>query len=380
MQTETPDRYSGLRRYGRPAAVAGVILVVVAWIASGVLTREPARQPEDRDPQPMAVAVVEREAEPVERLLALQGQVEPDVRVIVRAETAGQVAEWQVSRGATVTAQDELASLRMDDREARRRQAIARERGLESDYDAKRQLFEEGHIPRTELEALEAELEAARAEREAVELDIRNTRIRAPVSGVVNQRLAERGEFVARGDPVAEIVDNDPLVAVVQVPQHQIARVRPGQEARIRFLDGRRAGGEVRFVSTVAEPGTRTFRVEVEIPNPDGALPSGISAGVEIPTEEVKAHKLSPAVVGLDDAGRVGVKTVDDNDRVVFHPVSVIRADPDGVWVTGLPERVRVITVGHGFVTAGEHVRPRLQEEVDGVPGTTPGPTDTEER
>lgn len=353
----------GRRLHGRWLAAAGILLLAIVWIVSGVVMREDEPAPEPREAQPMTVAVVWQEAVPVERILNLQGRVDPDQRVRVRAETAGQVADWAVDRGAEVSTDDLLARLRMDDREARLRQAIARERGAESDYEATRRLHDQGHASRTELEAREAEREAARAEREAVELDIRNTQVRAPLAGIVHQRLAERGDFVGRGDPVAEIVDNDPLVAVVQVPQHQIARVHTGLPARIRFLDGRRAEGEVRFVSRLAEPGTRTFRVEVEIPNPDGELPSGISAGVEIPTDSVPAHQLSPAVMALEDDGRIGVKTVDDEDRVVFHPVEVVRTGPDGVWVTGLPELARVITVGQGFVSAGERVRPQPQED-----------------
>ncbi len=351
--------------YGRWIAAGGIVLLAVAWIASGVLTREPPAEPQPRAAQPMAVAVETRAAEPVERILVLQGQVEPDQRVRVRAETAGQVAEWAVTRGAEVAAEDLLARLRIDDREAQRRQAIARERGAESDFEATRRLHQQGHASRTALDAREAELEAARAAREAAELDLRNTRIRAPLAGIVHQRLAEPGDFVGRGDPVAEIIDNDPLLAVVQVPQHQIGRVERGQTARIRFLDGRTAEGEVRFVARVAEPGTRTFRLEVEVPNPDGALPSGLSAGVEIPTDIVRAHRVSPAVMSLGDDGRVGVKTVDDADRVVFHPVEVVRTAAEGVWVTGLPDEVRVITVGQGFVTEGERVRPQAAGETE---------------
>ncbi|MGM0553798.1 MAG: efflux RND transporter periplasmic adaptor subunit [Pseudomonadota bacterium] len=351
-----------------------ILALVVAWIASGMLGRDAEEIAAAPGPSPMAVAVTELAAEPVERLLVLQGRVEPDLRVMVRAETAGQVAEWDVVRGARVEAGDELAHLRLDDREARRRQALARLRGAESEYEAAQRLHDQGHVSRTQLEAHEAEREAARAELEAIELDIRNTRITAPIAGVVNQRLADQGEFVGRGDPVAEVVVNDPLLAVVHVAQHQIARVAPGLAARIRFLDGRRAEGEVRFVARVAEPGTQTFRVEIAVPNPDEALPSGISAGVEIPTATERAHKLSPAWMGLDDSGRVGVKTVGDDDRVMFHTVEVIRAAADGVWVTGLPDNARVITTGQGFVTAGEKVLPKT---VDRDPeATTPDAVD----
>ncbi|WP_290648144.1 efflux RND transporter periplasmic adaptor subunit [Aquisalimonas sp.] len=346
-----------LTRHARPALFVGIILVATVWIASGVATREAPESPAAGERGPMTVAVRGSTAEPVERVLVLQGQVEPEQRVTVRAETAGQVAEWHVPRGASVDADTELLRLRMDDREARRRQAIAQLRGRESEYAAKRELFEDGYATRLELEAEEAQVEAARAELEAIELDIRNTRIHSPISGVVNVREAERGDYVGVGEAVAEIVDNDPLLAVVQVPQHQIGRVRIGQRARIRFLDGRAAEGEVRFAATVAEPATRTFRVEIEVPNPERDFPSGISTGVEIPTDEVPAHKVSPALIGLDESGQVGVKTVEEGHRVAFHPVEVVRTARDGVWVTGLPERARIITVGQGFVTTGERVR-----------------------
>ncbi|TVP76892.1 MAG: efflux RND transporter periplasmic adaptor subunit [Thioalkalivibrio sp.] len=365
----------------RPIAVLGVILLAVIWIASGVLTREPPEPTEAPEWEPMRVLVEDRVAQPVEQLLILQGRIEPHLRVMVRVETAGQVERWAVVAGTVVDPGDELATLAMDDREARRRQAIARLRGRQSEFQATQRLVENQHVPEIDLEVAEAELEAARAELEAIELEIRHTRIRAPIPGVLEQRLAERGEFLSIGDAVGEVISNDPLLAVVQVPQHQIGRMSLGLPARIRLADGRRAEGIVRFVGTVAAPETRTFRVEIEIPNPERALPSGISARVEIPTDTVLAHRVSPAIISLDQAGRVGVKTVDAEDRVVFHSIEVVRTEPEGVWITGAPYEARLITVGQGFVMAGEQVRPELQNEgqnqVQDAPNrTTSGPAE----
>ena len=351
-----------VRRRPRLIGVILLALVAVAWIASGVIMREPPEVSESGGTEPMTVAVEERRAQRVERIVALQGDVEPHQRIQVRAETAGQIAGWDVALGADLDAGERLARLRMDDREAKRQEAIARLRDRQSERDATARLVEDGAAPPIQLDAREAEVAAAHARLEAIELDIENTRIRSPIEGTLNRRIAEQGDFVSVGDPVAEVVDNDPLLGVVQVPQHQIERIESGQPARLRFLDGRRAEGRVTFVSRVARPGTRTFRVEVEVPNAEGALPSGISAEIEIPTREVEAHKVSAAVISLDDAGRVGTKIVDDDNRVVFHPIEVIRTAPDGVWVTGLPERIRLITVGQDFVSAGEEVRARTAE------------------
>ncbi len=355
----------------RAVRVALVAAAVVLWIASGIVLREAPEPPQHREPGPMRVAVEIRDAEPVERILALQGRVEPDQHVIVHAETAGQIEVWQVRRGAAVEAGDEIARLSLDEREARRRQAVAGVRDRESEYDAVSDLVAEGFAaPREERVAL-AELETARAQLHEIEQEIANTRIRSPIRGVVNRRLAEVGEFVPVGGDVGEIVDNDPLRVVGQIPQHQIGRVRTGLTGRVRFIDGTQAEGEVIYLSPLADPGTRTFRVEVEIPNPDQTLPSGISAELVIPTETVQAHKLSPALLTLDDAGRVGAMSVDEDERARFHPVEIVRAEPDGVWVTGLPQQVRLITIGQGFVTAGERVIPvdeSDQERLGGAP------------
>jgi membrane fusion protein, multidrug efflux system len=340
-----------------------ILLAIGAWIAVGMLTREPVAVVEPPERPRTAVAATWSEAQPVERLLTLYGDIEPDQAVIVRAETAGQVAEVIARRGAEVEPGDVVARLGMDDRMARMRRAEAQVAGEEGDYEAARQLAEQGHAPQLRVDTALAELEAARAELEAIQLEIENTTIRAPIEGVVNRVIAERGHYVGIGGEVAEIIDNDPLVAVVQVPQHAIARVSAGGPARVSVIGREPLQGTVRFIAPLAEAATRTFRVEIELPNPERSLPSGISAEVIIPTATVMAHKVSPAIVSLDEQGVVGIKTVDEEGLVAFHPIELVRAEPDGVWVTGVPEQARLITVGQGFVSAGEQV------EVREVPG-----------
>ena len=98
------------------------------------------------------------------------------------------------------------------------------------------------------------------------------------------------------------------------------------------------------------------------MPNDDGAIPAGISAEVIIPTGEATAHFLSPSIVSLDTQGTLGIKTVDAEAKVTFFPIQIVKAQIDGIWVTGLPEAVDVITVGQGFVNAGEIVAPSAAE------------------
>ena len=86
------------------------------------------------------------------------------------------------------------------------------------------------------------------------------------------------------------------------------------------------------------------------------------------------AHFVTPALLSLADDGAIGLKTVDERNRVRFRPVDIIKDTPDGVWLGGLPAEVRVITVGQDFVSAGQEVAPVGPDEPSGGPaGSRPG-------
>ena len=350
-----------LHRYRSALLVLGAVLLLALWIASGSLTRpdSPEEMPEAR--QPVAVGVTLSEAQTIERLVRARGELLPEQAVTVRAKTGGQVAETPVAEGDAIEEGAVLARLDPDDRPARVRQAEAAVRGAQSDHEAAQALGREGFQARLREEASLAELEAARARLESARLELEHTTIRAPISGVVKQRHIGRGDFVTAGEPIVEIVENNPLRAVIQLPQQPVHAVRAGQEARLSLLDGSQHAGVVSFVSPQADPRTRTFRSEVRMANPERRLPSGISVQVEIPVSSVEAHPLSPALISQDSTGRLGVMLAERDpqgqERARFVPVEPVRAEANRLWVTGLPPQARLITLGHGFVSDGEPVR-----------------------
>ncbi|MCL7750420.1 efflux RND transporter periplasmic adaptor subunit [Guyparkeria hydrothermalis] len=331
-------------------------LLLFGWVLSGDDNGGEVDTPERSTT--VKVGLTGSHAESVERVLQLQGQAEPEQVVRVRAKTGGEVAETPVEEGAVVEADQLLARLTLDDRPARLSEAKAAERRAQGDYDAASRLADQGFQARLAAERARAELEAARARVAAIELDIEHTAIPTPIAGVLNRQIARVGDVVAAGEPVAEIVENNPLRAVVRIPQHRIHEVEEGQAARVTFLDGQVREGTVRYVSTVAEDETRTFRARVEVANPDRNLPSGTSVTVEIPVEEVRAHAISPALISQSESGELGVKiAVDgaaDELEARFVPVTPIRADAEQVWVTGLDDTVRLISLGQGFVRDGD--------------------------
>lgn len=339
----------------------GLVVILAAWMLSGILghTANTENLPSSKSAQPnepMKVQVRIQHAEPVIREVVIQGQTEPNRTVILRAETSGRVMELIAERGARVKAGEPILRLEMNDREARLRQARALVLQRERDFAAIKKLGQTGYQAETRVNQAMAELEAAKAELERIQLDISHTTIRAPFDGILNEREAEIGAVVAPNDSVATLVDNNPLVVSGQVSQQAISQIRLGQPAKVGLVNGRQAEGTIRYISATADTATRTFRVEVEVANPEAMLTAGVSAEIRIPVETVSTHFLSPALLSLDSQGVLGAKTVNAASKVEFHPVSIVRANADGVWVSGLPEQARLITVGQGFVRTGEQV------------------------
>ena len=341
-----------------------LLLLVAAWMASGQLhgSAEPApRAATAREPkavEPMKVLVDSLPAREVAVEVVVRGQIEPHRLLDLRAEVSGKVVEIPVRKGARVERGQVLLRQAADDRPATVAQARAELTRRRLDVEAARRLFEQKVQSEWKLKLAEASMATARAALEAAELELARIEVRAPFDGVVETIHVELGSFLDRADPMMKLVDNNRLKAVGYVPQQSAPAVSPGQPVSVRLLDGRTVDGRIDFISKVADAKTRSFRVEAEVIPGGGVLDAGVSAELRITVGTERAHFASPSILALDGQGRVGVKAVDENGTVVFFPITLVRTQADGVWVSGLPEDARVIVRGQGFVTGGQIVAP----------------------
>jgi multidrug efflux system membrane fusion protein len=244
----------------------------------------------------------------------------------------------------------------MDDRKIRLARAEAQLSRSKADLEAAEKLLKKQLQSENNVRAAKASLAVAEAELAAVQLDIARTSIRAPFDGFIEHRAVEVGVLLERGDDVATIVDDSRIRASAQVPQQHVASLSPGQTVSVRLITGEQAEGRLTFISRVADAGTRSYRIEAEVPNPDHELISGLSAVLEIPTGKQVGHFFKPSLLTLHDDGRLGVMAVNEKNEAVFYAVELIRSEGDGVWVSGLPAKVRLVTFGQGFIQAGEIV------------------------
>lgn len=349
-----------LRRSHITALVVSAALGL--WMLSGSLTG--GDPPTSAEPiatveEPLTrVRVADLEPTTIAQEVIVSGRTEPARAVTLRAEIDARVVAVPVAKGARVAAGDALVQLDTRDLEAELEEAGALVQQRRLEYQAAQRLLDRNLLAETEMVAAMANLEAAEARRRRTQIKLADAQIRAPFGGVLEARPVEIGDFVRAGDEVARVLEMDPLVVAGNVSQAAVGRVSVGMPGEAKLVTGERLRGRLRFVAAEADSATRTFRVELQVPNPDSRLTSGVTAEILLSTGETSAHLLSPAILTLGDGDELGVKAVDEDDRVEFLPVQVARATAEGFWVTGLGDRVRVITVGHGFVHEGEQVIP----------------------
>ncbi len=348
--------------------LAGVIvaLIVLYFLVKGLFGGAPSSE-EAQAAAPEEFTVIYQTVSPRDWRdeVTVRGRTEADRKVIVRAETSGAVAETPAELGALVSTGEVLCRLNVDARQAQLAEARAARAKAKLDYDAAVKLSEDGFRSETAVASAKAVLDQAAAQLERARTELAKTEIKAPFDGVFDERHVELGDFMNVGDPCATVIQRSPFLVVGAVSERDVAKIRKGDRGRARLATGESIDGVVRFVATSAEPATRTFDVELEVPNEDGTLRDGVTAEFTVFAEERSAHRTPRAALVLNDEGDIGLRTLDEGNIVRFKPVRLIGETPSGVWVAGLSGDVRVITSGQLYVNEGQEVAAVEADEAD---------------
>ncbi len=346
-----------------------IALAIGAWLFSGQLgedstpvthdslaeqNRQAKAQQADQEPTRVRARVIQ--ASPQLQHVVLRGKTENKRTVSVKAETAGRIIDRPVERGTAVEEGDLLCQISMEDRYASLTQSREALNQAKIEYEGSLKLKERGYQSETAIAQAKAALAAAEANLKRAEIDVQRTYIRAPFAGVVEDVHSEVGDYVSPGSACVTVVDLNPMLLVGRVAEKDVQLLKVDTQVTGVLSDGSTVQGPVAFVGAQSDPSTRTYAVEIEVPNADYELRSGLTTEIRIPVAEVMAHKISPALFALDDEGRIGVRIINEQGTVEFHHVTIVRDEPDGVWVAGLPEVATLITVGQELVVPGELV------------------------
>jgi len=342
----------------------------------------------------------------IDQSIELQGQTIHNKKIDVKSETSGNINSIEFSRGDNVSENSEMLTISLEDRKEKLlsaqkdlerlskeiilneknrdnllRQNVERIELYDIEYASAKQLIDKGLSSKSKLSLASFNLANAKADREDIKikfestlasleaqitnvksvlknikLDIDKTSIKAPFDGIISEKMVEETEFISVGTPLFSIIDLDPIKIEGYLSEFDVNKVSVGTKAFIEDSNGIKKNGIISFISPSAETSTRTFEITIEADNKDLSYKSGITTKIIIKGSELKAHKIPPSILTLLDDGTVGVKAVDNENMVTFYPTKTIKDTIDGMWVSGLPEKVNLIVSGQEYISIGETV------------------------
>ena len=343
----------------------------------------------------------------IDQSIELQGQTIHNKKIDVKSETSGNINSIKFSRGDKVSKNSEMIIISLEDRnekllsaekdlERLSKELLLNEKNrdnllmqnsekielYEIEYASAKQLIDKGLSSKSKLSLASFNLANAKADKEDIiikfqstlanleaqisnvksilkniKLDIEKTNIRAPFDGIISEKMVEETEFISIGTPLFTIIDLDPIKIEGYLSEFDVNKVSIGTKAIIEDSNGIKKDGIISFISPSAETSTRTFEITIEADNKDLTYKSGITTKIVIKGSELKAHKIPPSILTLLDDGTVGVKAVDNEMNVIFYPIRTIKDTIDGMWVSGLPEKVNLIISGQEYISIGEKIK-----------------------
>ena len=293
------------------------------------------------------------QAMPVE--VPLRGRTKAKTVTTITPETSGVVTAVNVTKGQAVKPGDIICTLEEGTRAAAVAQAEAALAQAQNAYDSNKALRDKGLAASNTGIAAESALRQAQTAFDQAKQEFDRAKVTTKVAGIVQDPVATVGSVLSPGQPCATVVELDPMLFVANVPEARIARAELGLAAKVETVTGQTVEGKVSYIASLADEATRSFPVEIEIPNADGKVLSGGTATATVTMGTVPAHLLPQSVLTLNDEGALGVRTVKEG-VVEFYPVTIISDSREGVWVAGLPPTVDVITMGQEYVVPGQKV------------------------
>lgn len=274
-----------------------ILAPIILWMASGFFVKDKIELIEEKN-ELFTVGTLLSNAEMFQPLIRLKATTQSEARVNVRAKTSGEVVKIGAKQGQFVEKDFILCSL-----------------GI---------------------------------------VELNRTEVKAPFSGYLEQ-IVKPGNFLERGQVCATIIQLNPITFIAEVPEFNINKVEPGQNVILSLITGEIVEGNLTFVSKSASDSTRTFKVESQVTNINGAIRDGITAEMTIKTKKLLAHQISPSILMLNDDGKLGIRSV-KNSIVEFHEVEILEDSETGIWITGIPQSIELIVQGQGFVENGQKV------------------------
>jgi RND family efflux transporter MFP subunit len=269
----------------------GVIIVLQSWIASeGKSIQSQKAAAMAKAPEPINVVALDIQPGPLNDRISLPGVVRPWVALKVVAEVPGKIVARKVAEGQNVEQGAVLALI--DDRDYRNAHASASAsyQAAKASHDRLSRLYKEQLATRAQLDDVVALMNTSKAAMDNAALNLERCAIRSATAGVVDRMHVETGQYLGSGDPVADVLRMDRVKIEVGIPESDVDAVRSIEHFQVAVdaLKGCVFEGRRHYLAKSADSLARTYRLEIEVANPEGVLLPDMFARAEIVKQRIE--------------------------------------------------------------------------------------------
>jgi RND family efflux transporter MFP subunit len=344
-------------RRSRAASIAlwSILGALIAGSALLMATRRPPPPEPKAGEKPVPVRLLTLQPRAIEDAVTLAGRLEPSEDVTLSAQKPGQIVEIAVDKGDAVRRGQVLA--RLDNRtwEAQRRQAEVERDEASRELQRYRELDRAGAVSTSDYERVANRLERAEATLSWSAANVDQCRIVSPVDGRIEDRYRDAGEHAMEGGEILRVVVTDPMKLVVDVPERDVARLRPGDALAfaVPAAAGAAVTGRVSFVASAADRASNTYRVEALVDAPPAALKAGMIASARIVRGLWPDAILVPIAAVVPKKGE-HVAFVEKDGRAVRRSLRLAAlAGDEAVVASGLEAGERLVVEGQRTLVDG---------------------------
>ena len=311
-----------------------------------------------RESTPLPVVVDYAHIGPIHAVYAATGNIEALERARVVARIEGEIRELLVEEGDTVEAGQVLARLEASRLSLRATQARAELEKLRQEYKRNLQLHERGLVSPRDYEDLSFQVDAATAAYKLAMLELSYAEVRAPISGIVSERLVKTGNRLVEGEQLFVVTNTQKLVAYIHVPQAELGKFAVDQDVAIRAdaLPGNEYAGRIARVSPIVDATTGTAKLTVTVADPSAALRPGMFVRLGMVYDTHADTLLVPREALDEEDGEARVWVV-ENDKVTGRIVTTGLRSEEWIEITsGLRDGERLVVKGQQGLRDGTRI------------------------
>jgi membrane fusion protein, multidrug efflux system len=302
-------------------------------------------------------------------------RLEAERWVSVMGRTTGLVEELLAEEGDRVGEGQLLVRLETEQLRLRLEQAGATLNQVQSAHARVKSLHDSRMVSDSEYETARNQLENAQVALREAQLNLDYADIRAPLPGVIMQRLVEVGDLVRSNQELFALADVEPLLARIHVPEKRMHQIRTGQEARLEIesLAATDIIGSIRMINPGVDPQSGTVKVTLAVPDVDNQLKPGMFATIRIITDVHPQALIVPkrALIIETDEDDVFIAADGKAQRVAVE-LGFVEGDQVEI-LSGLQAGDMVITVGTEGLKNGTPVRVVGQDMAVSPPDSAAG-------